>query len=245
MSFELENILYETEDFFRRAIGTPGMRAAKKRRAQRRMEEFGRRAKRSGFVFVFLLAALLAVSIFVKAISFLTILIAIPTALLFAIMLMFQPSRHARRLQAEQASTGTPRVLPLDELLVRAEEGLLDRCDELPGHALPAADRIMARLRELQPHLGALDPDATLAGDARRLIGQHLPQLIDAYLQLPDASRAPRSESSRRLAESLDIVAGELDHLLDQCCRDKQSDFDTHSRFIETRYREDDNLRGE
>lgn len=244
MSFELERILYETEDFFRRAIGSPGLRAARKRRAERRWEEYGRRAKRSGYVFVGLLAALLAFSIFVRAIGFFTFGAAAGTALLFAILLMFQPTRAWQRRQVEDAAGG-PRALPLDELIVRAEEGLLDRCDELPGHALGSADRIMAGLRELHPNVEGLAPDSPLAGDARRLVGQHLPQLVDAYLQLPESQRAPRSESSRRLAESLEIVAGELDHLVSQATRERQSDFDTHSRFIETRYREDDRLRGE
>ena len=35
MSFELERVLYDTEDFLRRAIGSPTRRAAKKRRMQR------------------------------------------------------------------------------------------------------------------------------------------------------------------------------------------------------------------
>lgn len=242
MGFELERVLYETEDFLRRAIGTPGMRAAKKRRAQRKMEEFGRRAKRSAYWAAALLVALLAASIF-RPVFFEAWLFVVPVIFFVALVMLFQPTRHARRAQAE--GRATLESIPLDDLAVRAEEGLLDRCDELPGHALPAADRIMARLRDLQPNLGALDPAGPLAGDARRLIGQHLPQLIDAYLQLPDSTRAPRSESSRRLAESLDIVAGELDHLLEQSSRDRQSDFDTHSRFIETRYKEDDNLRGD
>ncbi len=242
MSFELERVLYETEDFFRRAIGTPGMRAAKKRRFQRKMQEFGRRAKRSAFAFTALLALLVAFA-FWSPLSMFMWIVALPTIFLIAIVLMFQPTRHARRAEVE--GRATLQSLPLDELAARAEEGLLDRCDALPGHALPAADRIMGRLRELQPELGALDPGAPIAGDARRLIGQHLPQLIDAWFQLPDSARAPRSESSRRLAESLDIVAGELEHLLDLCSRDRQSDFDTHSRFIETRYREDDRLRGD
>ncbi|HTU13501.1 MAG TPA: hypothetical protein VMG08_21605 [Allosphingosinicella sp.] len=242
MGFELERILYETEDFFRRAIGSPGMRAARKRRAERRWEEYGRRLKRSGYVFVGLLALLLAFSIFVRAIGLFIFGAAAGTALLFALLLLFQPTRAYRRRQVEEASGG-PRQLPLDELIVRAEEGLLDRCDELPGHALGAADRIMAGLRELHPNVHGLAPDAALAGDARRLVGQHLPQLIDAYLQLPDSQRAPRSESSRRLVESLTIVGDELEHLVSQATQSRQSDFDTHSRFIESRYREDDNLR--
>jgi hypothetical protein len=33
--------------------------------------------------------------------------------------------------------------------------------------------------------------------------------------------------------------------LLEQCCRDRHLSFDTQHRFIETRYREDPNLKGE
>jgi hypothetical protein len=209
---------------------------------QRKMEEFGRRAKRSGFVAAGLLLVLLGFSLYSPALFF-AWLFAVPVILFVAIILMFQPTRQAQRLETE--ARRTPHTLPLPELAVRAEEGLLDRCDALPGRALPAADRIMANLRELQPHLHQLGPaDEALAGDLRRLVGQHLPQLVDSYLALPAPSRAAGSESSRRITESLGIVADEMDHLLDRCCREVQSDFDTHSRFIETRYKEDDRLRG-
>lgn len=245
MAFELERVLYETEDFLRRAIGSPSLRAAKKRRFQRRIEEYGRRARRSAFVLIGLVALLLAVSIFMGGIGFFAWLLAIPTIGLFAILLMFQPTRHHKSAQAEAPGGEAPPTLPLADLALRAEEGLLDRCEDLPGRALPAADAIVARLRELQPHLAGLDPADPLAGDARRLIGQHLPRLVDSYVQLPRDARAPGSESSRRVTESLDIVATELGNLRDACCRDSQADFDTQSRFIETRYREDKRLGGE
>jgi hypothetical protein len=241
MGFELERVLYETEDFLRRAIGSPGLRAAKKRRMQRKMEEFGRRAKRSGILVAVLLVLLFAYAIYAP-LSLILWAVALPLILLIGGLLMFQPTRHARRNETE--GRATPDTLPLSDLVVRAEEALLDRCDELPGRALPAADRIMARLRDLQPHLHQLRPDAPLAGDIRRLVGQHLPQLIDSYLALPPATRAAGSESSRRVTESLDIVAGELDHLLTLGSHERQSDFDTQSRFIESRYKEDDRLRG-
>src|ERR1043165_5018633 len=150
MSFELERVLYETEDFLRRAIGSPTRRAAKRRRAQRRWEELGRRAKRSAFVFTFLLA-LLVVWAFAAPLSLLLWIVALPAILLIAIVLMFQPTRHARRLEAE--GRAPPQSLPLPELAIRAEEGLLDRCNDLPGRAMPAVDRIMASLRDMQPHL--------------------------------------------------------------------------------------------
>lgn len=245
MAFELERVLYETEDFLRRAIGSPSLRAAKKRRFRRKLEEYGRRARRSAFVLVGLIALLLAVSIFMGGIGFFAWLVAVPTAMAFALLLMFQPTRHQKRFEAAATGAEAPPTLPLADLGLRAEEGLLDRCDALPGRALPAADAIVARLRALQPHLATLDPADPLAGDARRLIGQHLPRLVDSYVQLPHDARAPGSESSRRVAESLDIVATELGTLFDACCRDSQADFDTQSRFIETRYRQDKGLRGD
>jgi hypothetical protein len=243
MGFELERVLYETEDFLRRAIGSPTRRAAKKRRMQRKMEEFGRRARRSGFVAAGLMLVLLGFSLYSPGLFF-AWLFAVPVILFVAIVLMFQPTRQAQRMETEARLT--PQTLPLPDLAVRAEEGLLDRCDDLPGRALPAADRIMANLREMQPHLYEFGPgDEELAGEIRRLAGQHLPQLVDSYLALPAQTRASGSESSRRITESLGIVADEMDHLLERCCRDRQSDFDTHSRFIETRYREDDRLKGD
>ena len=188
MSFELERVLYETEDFLRRAIGSPTRRAAKKRRMQRKMEEIGRRARRSGFVIAGLMLVLLGVSLYSPGL-FLAWIFAVPIILFFGIVLMFQPTRQASAWRHEARLT--PQTLPLPELAVRAEEGLLDRCDELPGRALPAADRIMANLREIQPHLHEFGPgDEELAGEIRRLAGQHLPQLVDSYLALPAQTRA-------------------------------------------------------
>jgi len=239
MAFELERILYETEDFLRRSIPTPSRRNAKRRKAQRQFMEVLRRARRAGFILAGLLLALVAASIVLGGIGFFTWVVALPTAFLIAFLSLFWGSKRV----AESAAPGQPVTLPLAELAARAEEALLARCPELPGRAQGAADSILARLAELQPHLGALDPQAVLAGDARRLIGQHLPRLVDSYLELPASSRAAGSESSQRFTESLSIVANELDSLLDSCCRDRQLSFDTQRRFIETRYRDD--LRGD
>lgn len=238
MSFELERILYDTEDFLLRTIRSGSTREARKRRWQRKIREALRRLKRSGFLLVAILAGLLAYSLLVAPIGFVTWLVAIPTAFLFAFLALFWPSRRAA------APDAPAQALPLDELAARAEDALLERCEDLPGRALPAADAIAGRLRELQPCLARLDPDSVLAGDARRLIGQHLPRLVDSYLDLPPSARAPGAESSRRFIESLNIVAGEMGHLLEMATQDRQLGFDTQHRFIETRYKEDERLKG-
>ena len=242
MAFELERILYETEDFLRRTIGTSEQRAAKKRKAQRQWDEFVRRFRRAGLILAILLVSLVAASIALGGIGFFTWIVALPTAFLVALISLSWPSGR-KEPQVAADPSGAP-ALPLAELAARAEDGLLDRCRELPGRAQGAADAILARLAELQPHLDGLDPQSVLAGDARRLIGQHLPRLVDSYLELPASTRAPGSESSQRFTESLSIVSNELDSLLDTCCRDRQMNFETHRRFIETRYKDDGSLRG-
>ena len=242
MAFELERILYETEDFLRRNLGSSSRRAAKKRKAQRQFMEVIRRLRRAGLILAALLVLLIVASVAFGGIGFFTWVVALPTALLIALISLSWPSRRNEPEAADPA--GAP-ALPLAELAARAEEGLLDRCPELPGRAQGAADTILARLAELQPHLGELDPQSVLAGDARRLIGQHLPRLVDSYLELPASARAPGAESSQRFTESLSIVANELDSLLETCCRDRQTTFDTQRRFIETRYKDDGGLRGD
>ena len=233
MGFELERVLYETEDFLRRNLGSKSQREAKKRKAQRAFEEAMRRLRRAGLVFVGIVAALIVYSLAVAPVGFLLWIVALPTALLFALLTMFWPSRRQRE------TVDVRRPLDLGALAARVEDGLLDRRAELPGRALPAADAILSRLNELQPHLDRLDPASLPAGDARRLIGEHMPRLVDTYLDLPPSSRTPGSEASQRFTESLGIVADELGSLLERATQDHQSRFDTQNRFIETRYRED------
>src|SRR5690606_16261484 len=82
MAFELERVLYETEDFLRRSLGgASAAREAKKRKAKRAFEEAMRRVRRAGFLFVGIVAALIAWSLFVAPIGLLTWIVALPTAL--------------------------------------------------------------------------------------------------------------------------------------------------------------------
>ena len=241
MAHEIERVLYTAEDFLRRNVFRPkSAREAQKRRARRRFEEGLRRLRRAGLLLAAMLAALVLASL-VTSIGLLTWIVALPTIFLIAFLSLFWASR---REAAPARGTAAPAV-PLSEMALRVEEGLIDRSAELPSRALPAADAIVARLHELQPHLASLEPHSLAAGDARRLICDHLPRLVDAYLELPLRAREQGSETSLRFTASLNLVAEELDHLLETCCRDRQLDFDTQYRFIETRYREDRRLKGD
>ncbi len=241
---EIDRIIRQAEHHVRHGLRSRASRDAQKRRMQRKVAEFFRRVRRSAWIFAGLMAAMVAWSIFIDPIGFLTWLVAIPTAMLIAFLSLFWPSRQARIASQAPGSHEGAHMVPLAELASRVEDGLIDRSKQFPGRALPAADRVIERLAELQPHLAGLDNGSMLAGDARRLIGTHLPRLVDTYLDLPPSAREPTSEASERFTESLATVGSELDHLLDQCCRDRHLSFETQRRFIETRYSEDPGLSG-
>jgi hypothetical protein len=145
------------------------------------------------------------------------------------------PTRGARSAQAPSADAVAK--IPLPTLAERCEQWLLDRCDELPRDALPSADLILARLRHMQPALAGLAPASPLHGEVRRLVGGHLPRLVDSYLALPPEARETGSENGRRLAESLDVVAEEMNRLCGEIDGCRATSFEVEHRFIESRYR--------
>lgn len=238
---DLERTLVDTEDFLLRQLGSRTAREASARKLKRGAAEAFRRVRRAGLIFVVLVLALIAASAFGAGIGFFTWLVALPVIFLAAALSMTFPTRAARPPQAP-----TPEAvaqIPLPILAGKCETWLLDRCDELPRAALPAADLIVGRLRHLQPALADVPAASPLHGEVRRLVGGHLPRLVDSYLALPPQARDPRSENSRRLAESLDAVAEEMSRLCGEIDGCRATSFEIEHRFIESRYREDPSLR--
>ncbi len=238
---DLERVLVDTEDFLMRQLGSRTAREAHKKRLQRGAAEALRRVRRAGLIFAALLLALLAWSVAVSPIGFFTWVVAIPTVSLAALVSMAWPTRAARPPEAP-----TPEAvarIPLETLSLRCEQWLLDRCDELPRAALPSADLILARLQRLQPAVAALPEGSPLHGEVRRLVGGHLPRLVDSYIALPPEARDPHSDASRRLAEGLEIVAEEMTRLCGEIDGCRETSFAVEHRFIETRYRDGEALR--
>lgn len=119
----------------------------------------------------------------------------------------------------------------------------------LPPAAARRADAISAQLPMLETQLAdvaVLDP---LAQDARRLLGKHLPDLIDRYERVPGEYRAERDadglDVDQRLTQGLDAATSAIDELGRKLARDDVDAFQTQGRFIEDRYKEDGPLRSE
>ncbi|HEV2816788.1 MAG TPA: hypothetical protein VGW40_06160 [Allosphingosinicella sp.] len=130
----------------------------------------------------------------------------------------------------------------LDMLLVRKR----------PALPAPAASRIDAISRQLPLLESRLAETATLdplAQDARRLMGKHLPELIERYERVPPDYRRERDGEGLtvddRLVQGLDAAGKALDELGRKLAREDMDAFQTQGRFIESRYKDDEGLRGE
>jgi len=156
---------------------------------------------------------------------------------ILAILLLgsFWPSEAKRVAYSEQLPTGTV-VRQLENLLVR-------RRAALPAPAAQRADAIGAQLPLLESRLAEVDALDPLAQDARRLMGKHLPELIDRYERIPANYRhQPDGEgltADQRLVASLDAAQQALGEIGNKLVQGDRQAFETHGRFIESRYKEE------
>ncbi len=128
-------------------------------------------------------------------------------------------------------------VQRLDSLLVRKRPAL-------PAPATRHLDAISAQLPLLERRLAEtaiLDP---LAQDARRLMGKHLPELIERYERVPAEYRRERDGEGltvdERLVQGLGAAKTALDDLGRKLAHEDLTAFETQGRFIESRYKDED-----
>ena len=216
-------------DFLRRHLKSKAVRAAEKRRKTRRNRETRQRAGRAATVTIVSGAGLAGYGLAIAPIADAGLLIGGAATLGAAILAARWPLKRQRGFSREELA-----ALPGE-----AESWLLDLRERLPRSADAPFDRVLSRLGDLQPQLGEIDPHSTLAWDARRLIGDHLPRLVRSYCELPASTREEDPSFAIRLGEGLDTLAAELGELCTQVSRDRRLAFEAHQRFIQSRYRDE------
>jgi hypothetical protein len=214
------------DDFLRRHLKTRAVREAERRRVERRRRSAlrqGRNIVLAGGVSAaggFAVAAALAPPVAAIAAG--------GAALLGIAGIRIWQSRARERFSSEELA-----ALPAE-----AEEWLLDMRPFFPRGTEKALDTILVHLGDLPPFLAALHPNETLAWDTRRLLGEHLPTLVDSWCKLPSVTRERDGDARRRLGEGLETLAEELSRLTAELSRDERMRLETQSRFVESRYRD-------
>lgn len=156
---------------------------------------------------------------------------------ILAILLLgsFWRSEPKPVVYSEQVPTGT---------VVRQLENMLSRRRAaLPAPAAQRADAIGAQLPLLESRLSEVDPLDPLAQDARRLMGKHLPELIERYERIPPEYRQQQDgeglTADQRLVASLDAASQALGDIGNKLVQGDRQAFETQGRFIESRYKEE------
>jgi hypothetical protein len=133
--------------------------------------------------------------------------------------------------------------MPAGAVVRRLGDILARKRNALPPRAALQVDAISRQLPMLESQLAESDALDPLAQDARRLMGRHLPDLIERYERVPAAYRAERDGEGltvdERLVQGLDAAKSALDDLGRKLVRDDMDAFQTQGRFIENRYRDE------
>jgi len=150
----------------------------------------------------------------------------------------------------EKAAVDYKDDMPVNAVVRRLGDILARKRNALPARAALQVDAISRQLPMLESQLGQSDALDPLAQDARRLMGRHLPDLIERYERVPAAYRAERDGEGltvdERLVQGLDAAKSALDDLGRKLVRDDMDAFQTQGRFIENRYRDENGpLQGE
>ena len=231
----VEEVLARASELFARYDGRPAAaRGAAGRRYARDVRSIGRRVANMGIALGALIVATIAFGLLVGPIGWTGLFLATVAAFILMFFFSVWPAEPKRPVYSDQLPNRTV-VQQLDSYLARQRRAL-------PAPAAQRIDAISTTLPLLEARLADVDALDPLAQDARRLMGKHLPDLIDRYERIPAAYRGERDGDGKtvdeRLLSSLDAAREALDEIGSKLAKDDLSAFETQGRFIESRYKE-------
>jgi hypothetical protein len=223
------------DDYAARLDGRATGSACTRRRRRRARGSIGKRITAIIAVAAALIVGAMAFGLFVAPIGWSGLFI-LALAILVT-LIFFSAAPMEKRLKPYSDTMTNPEVVKtLDSFLHR----------QRPALPAPAAIRVNAITQQLPllesrlAEVPVLDP---LAQDARRLMGKHLPELIERYERVPQPYRQERDGEGmtvdERLVASLDAAREALDDIGRKLTQQDLNAFETQGRFIESRYKDD------
>lgn len=128
------------------------------------------------------------------------------------------------------------------QMVARTELWLENQRPALPSPAVTLVDQIGTQLDQLGLQLETIDPAHPAAQETRKLVGEHLPEMVDAYRRIPvNLRREKRAGATpdEQLVESLGKISGEIDHVTRQLADGALDDLAIRTRYLGYRYGDD------
>jgi len=133
----------------------------------------------------------------------------------------------------------------LRQTVARTELWLESQRRALPAPAATLVDRMGVQLDGLGEQLGQLNEQGQPAGEIRRLVAEHLPEVISSYRAIPaflrSESRAGGTPDAQ-LTEALGQISGEIDRVTRQLAEGALDNLAVRSRFLDYRYGAGENV---
>ncbi len=231
-----DEIVARNDERLRRlAVGEAAQRARARRR-QRTAERAGKRVVRAATTGAVIVLALILWGLIVGPIGTTVLLLAVLGGLA-AMMIAGASGGH------EQAPRDLGEAVPA--ALPAATDAWLDRQrTALPRLAAPQIDAISAHLATLEGQLAQVPPADPVAQDLQRLLGKHLPELVERYTRVPADQRARTIDTDGRtiettLVDGLKVVEAELSRASDELAAVDRDALLVQGKFLESRYRND------
>lgn len=215
-------------------------RDAVRRRAERKARRAGQKALRMVLTVIAVIFATIFYGIVFSPIGAGGLMLII----LATICAMIALGTFPRDLAPEpmKLATAKPTVLP-----AQVDAWLDAKRRALPALAAPKVDAISAQLAALAPQLASVPAGDPTALELNRLLGKHLPELVERYEKVAPAQRKQPLEPGgptveRQLVEGLGLIEGELARVSDALGRDTRDAFAVQGKFLESRYGKDGSL---
>ncbi len=126
-------------------------------------------------------------------------------------------------------------------LVGRTELWLENQRPALPAPAVLLVDRIGGQLDALGLQLDGLDENVPAAAEVRKLVGEHLPELVSSYTSIPrhlrTEERAGRTPD-QQLTESLGKISTEIDSVTRQLASGAIDNLAIRTRYLDYKYGE-------
>jgi len=126
-------------------------------------------------------------------------------------------------------------------LVGRTELWLEGQRAALPAPAVQLVDQIGLQLDALGLQLDGLDENAPAALEVRKLVGQHLPELVSTYTSIPRHLRGEGRTGGtpdQQLADSLGKISTEIDSVTRQLASGAIDNLAIKTRYLDYKYGE-------
>jgi hypothetical protein len=200
--------------------------------AQLRQQNLMTRIKLIGGSLLAIVLAAMVTGVVIDGIGFTGIMIAFLAVV--ACTFLFSNFPKVRVPRRADLNTGDVR-----HMVARTELWLESQRPALPPPAVTLVDKIGTQLDALGLQLETVDPGHPAAQETRKLVGETLPRMVEAYRRIPAQMRREKragSSPDEQIVESLGKISTEIDHVTRQLAAGALDDLAVRTRYLDYKY---------